>query len=305
MRPLIAFPLALALAACNAPSSADTPSPDEAPVAGTTPSEDRMPEDLLGSYDADAEACARTTTMTQLTLSPDTLDFYYGYATVDAVDARDGGYDVTATLYQQEGAVEVVPEEATYRVERTDAGVRFESDYGGASALVRCTTDRVPRHDRVVDPGQTGAGGDVRSAYTEIAACETIETSDESGGFVQRCSGYRGTPLYISRGDLRYDVDVGVRNDTWETPGGFNDLGETVEWRLRDGRPFAAIVRYEVEGPGGTAAERRSDLAVVKVGREGAPGCLVGYVPADASPDQNTAARRLADRRAASFECGA
>ena len=96
---------------------------------------------------------------------------------------------------------------------------------------------------------------------------------------------------------------MGVRNDRWETPGGFNDLGDTAEWRLRDGRPFAVIVRYVVEGPGGTAAERRSDLAVVKVGREGAPGCLVGYVQADASPDQNTAARRLADRDAAGFDC--
>ena len=35
---------------------------------------------------------------------------------------------------------------------------------------------------------------------------------------------------------------------------------KTVEWRLRDGRPFPAIVRYEVEGTGGTAAERRSCL---------------------------------------------
>ena len=54
--------------------------------------------------------------------------------------ARGGGYDVGATLYQTEGAVEVVPEQATYRFERTDGGVRFESDYGGASSLVRCPT---------------------------------------------------------------------------------------------------------------------------------------------------------------------
>ena len=140
--------------------------------------------------------------------------------------------------------------------------------------------------------------------YGEVSGCETIETFEESGGYVQRCSGYQGTPVYVSLGDLRYDVDVGVRNDDFETPVGFNDLGGTVEWRLRDGRPFALIVRYRVEGPGGTAAERRSGLAVIKVGREGAPGCLVGYVPARAAPDQNTAARRLADRQAAGFECG-
>ena len=257
-----------------------------------------MPEALLGRYDTDPEACARTTTMTELTVSADTFDFYYGYATVDAVDARDGGYDVGATLYQTEGAVEVVPEPTTYRVEPTDDGIRIESDYGGTSALVRCPA--VPRRDGVVE----GQPGGVRSAYTELVGCEIIETSEESNDFVKRCSGYRGTPLYVSRGDLRYDVDVGVRNNDFETPGGFNGLGETVEWRLRDGQPFAAIVRYEVEGPGGTAAERRSDLAVIRVGREGAPGCLVGYAPADAAPDQNTAARRLADQEAAGFDCG-
>ena len=66
--------------------------------------------------------------MTRLVVSPDTLDFYYGYATVDAVDARGGGYDVGATLYQLEGAVEVdVPEPATYRIVPTDDGVRFET----------------------------------------------------------------------------------------------------------------------------------------------------------------------------------
>ena len=147
------------------------------------------------------------------------------------------------------------------------------------------------------------ASGDVRSAYTRIADCETIEMFEESVGAVQRCPGYGGVPLYVTEGDLRYDVDAGVRNDAFETPSGFNALGETVEWRLRGGRPFAVIARYAVDGPGGTAAERRSDLAVVKVGREGAPGCLVGYVAADAKPDQNTAARRLADRDAAGFEC--
>ena len=147
------------------------------------------------------------------------------------------------------------------------------------------------------------ASGNVRSAYTRIADCETIETFEESGGAVQRCPGYGGVPLYVTEGDLRYDVDAGVRNDAFETPSGFNALGETVEWRLRGGRPFAVIARYAVDGPRGTAAERRSDLAVVKAGRNGAPGCLVGYVPADAEPDQNTAARRLADRDAAGFEC--
>ena len=287
----------LVLSACAQPGRSSDPAPSEGPVATQEPlqdrADDRMPDALLGTYDVDAAACARTTTMSQLAVSPDTLRFYYGYATVDAVTARAGGYDVEATLYQQEGAVEVVPEPATYRIDPTGNGLRLDGEGNvPPQALVRCAAGPA-----------LAASGDARSAYTRIADCETIERFEESGGAVQRCPGYDGVPLYVSRGDLRYDVDAGVRNGAFETPGGFNALGETVEWRLRGGRPVAVIVRYEVEGPGGTAAERRSDLAVVKVGGEGAPGCLVGYVPADAEPDQNTAARRLADRDAAGFDC--
>ena len=301
MRTPFALSLALVFAACNpapAPAPPDAAADEAAgapPTTGTPAG--RMPEGLLGTYDTDAAACAQTTTMTRLVISPDTLRFYYGYATVDAVSVRggvrDGGADVTATLYQLEGAVEVVPQPTTYRLDSTVNGLRLDpAGEVPPQALVRCAAGPVPT-----------ASGDVRSAYTRIANCETIERFEESGGAVQRCPGYGGVPLYVTESDLRYDVDAGVRNDAFETPSGFNALGQTVEWRLRRGRPFAVIVRYDVDGPGGTAAERRSDLAVVKVGREGAPGCLVGYVPASATPDQNTAARRLADRDAAGFDC--
>lgn len=288
------FALAL-LSACSTPDPApsagpapDAPSPEPA-------TEDRLPAALLGTYDTDAAACAQGMTMARLTIRPDTLAFYYGYATVDAVATHDGGYQVETTLSTTEGVEEVVPEPASYRIERTADGLRIESAYAGSAALVRCGE---PRTDGGAADGGDEASG-VESVYTEIAGCTTLETFEEGGGSVQRCPGARGVPLFVSLGDLRYDVDAGVRNDSWDTPSGFNALGTTVEWRLRDGAPFAVIVRYEIEGPGGTPAERRSDLAVIAVGREGRPGCLVGYVPASARPDQNTAARRLADREAA------
>lgn len=306
--------LALALTACDPPAS---PSPDDAPSDGAlsegtplgsptdlrppaAPSTDRLPATLLGTYDEDAAACAQGMTMARLAVRPDTLRFYYGYAVVDGVAPHDGGYRVEATLYQTEGAVEVVPEPASYRIERTADGLRVESAYAGSTGLVRCDGARTGA------ASWTGAGAaGVESVYTEVAGCTTVEEDEESGGAVQRCPGVRGVPLYVSLGDLRYDVDAGVRNGSWETPPGFNSLGRTVEWRLRDGRPFAVIVRYDVDsGSGAAAVERRSDLAVIKVGTEARPGCLVGYVPAGAAPDQNTAARRLADREAATFDCG-
>ncbi len=290
----------IGLAACGESDRSPTASGSDAapPEAATT--DDGLPAALLGTYDTDADACAQGMTSGRLTVRPDTLGFFYGYAVVDAVSAHDGGYQVEATLYQTEGAVEVVPEPASYQIERTADGLRIESTYAGSTVLVRCTGSQG------VASGTAASRADVRGAYTQIENYETLRDAEvEAGTTEQRCPGYGGVALFVSEGDLRTDVDAGVPNGSWDTPAGFNSVGITVEWRLRDGQPFAAIVRYEVEGAGGTAAERRSDLAVITVGREGAPGCLVDYVPADAQPDQNTAARRLADRDAEGYDCDA
>ena len=291
---------ALGLGACAEPGpSADGPrtvAPPDGDAPAPSSAADRLSGAVLGTYDADAAACARTTTMSRLVVSPDTLRFYYGYATVDSVAARDGGYSVGATLYHQEGAVRVVPEPATYRL-----------DVGGDGLRLARPGTRVPPSDLVrCDAAETGGGrpaDDGRSAYTnlDLGACETLREYEESGGVELRCPGYQGVPLFVSRGDLRYDVDAGVPNDAWETPTPFNSLGETVEWRLRDGEPSAVIVRYQIAGPSGR--DERSRLAVIAVGREGAPGCLVGYVGADAEPSQNAAARALADRQAGGSAC--
>lgn len=148
-------------------------------------------------------------------------------------------------------------------------------------------------------------GSPFSSVYTDLDldACEVLEVFEEGGGASLRCDGYEGVDLFVTEGDLRFDVDAGVPNDTFSTQPGFNTLGERVEWRLRDGKPFAIVLRYNTSGPDGDQA--RTDLAVISVGRPGAPGCLVGWVPADASPSQNEAARTMADRDAAAGTCAA
>ena len=132
---------AFLITACSTPeeSTRSTSNPDTSPQAERT---DQLPASLLGTFDRTQEACAKTTTMSMLTLSPDKLDFYYGYADVNAVTSRAGGYDVEATFYQQEGAVEVVPTPAEYRIE-PDAqgnGIQLEwvSEGLDPSSLVRC-----------------------------------------------------------------------------------------------------------------------------------------------------------------------
>ena len=129
------------LVACSTPreSTRPTSNPDVTPQAERT---DQLPASLLGTFDQTQEECAKTTTMSMLTLSPDKLDFYYGYADVNAVTPRAGGYDVDATFYQQEGAVEVIPTPAEYRIEPDTQGDRIQLEWVSAglekSSLVRC-----------------------------------------------------------------------------------------------------------------------------------------------------------------------
>jgi hypothetical protein len=79
-------------------------------------------------------------------------------------------------------------------------------------------------------------------------------------------------------------------------------MGSRIEWRMANGKPFAAIVgrwRSLEEDPALSAAIE--EMLVVKVTSNG--GCAVGTVGA-LSPGALAAARDLADTRAVNFRCG-
>jgi len=103
----------------------------------------------------------------------------------------------------------------------------------------------------------------------------------------------------VQSGDDRFDLDAGVENEAFQAVDAFNDLGDAVEWRLRDERPVAVIFRY-IDATG--EADGRTVLAVEKVGRPGDPGCRVAQISGD-TPQANREARRIADERAADFDC--
>lgn len=153
----------------------------------------------------------------------------------------------------------------------------------------------------------TDASKRVESVYTplDLNDCEALETDEESGSSAFRCQGYQEIPLYVTKSDLRFDVDAGMPNEEWTTLGRpFNSIGDTVEWRIHDGEPVAAILRFNFE-TGGVPNNQSSELAVFSVGREGSQGCLVEWVTADVQPNQNTAARQVADQQAKDFTCSA
>lgn len=140
--PLLTAALAVALGAlggCADPKPAD-PAPVEAEGPAAPSAATALPGAVLGTFDTDSTQCAERMTMARLVTTPDSLRFYYGYATVDSVVAQGAAYVVAATMYQTEGAVEVIPEPTTYRIEPTDGGLRLDATSTPADAmdLVRC-----------------------------------------------------------------------------------------------------------------------------------------------------------------------
>lgn len=148
------------------------------------------------------------------------------------------------------------------------------------------------------------SAGAAESVYTklDLDACVVLDQDEESGGVLLQCDGLPGYPVFASEGDLRFDVDYGVQNETWQSFSPFNSIGDTIEWRVADGEPHAAILRFFIDtGMTGGALDKGQVLVVSSVGGESAPGCVVALV--DAEAEQPNGVARGAAAMARHFDC--
>lgn len=157
----------------------------------------------------------------------------------------------------------------------------------------------------------------ISSEYTKLDIerdCTAFSAAVEGDGDWANltCNGFRGYPVLIYYSDLRESLHYGFPPSgdlapRWESFGGFNSTGETIEWRLEEtehGRkPFATIHRWTVSD---TASDGEIQVLVVeKVAQPGGDGCVVGYVVASGNGEANQQARDIADQEARLFACGA
>lgn len=151
------------------------------------------------------------------------------------------------------------------------------------------------------------------NTYTKIDfdnSCTIIDEYEQ--GLTARCAGYKGYPVIFSEGDLRQMVRFGhitKLGDQWESFGQFNRANDTIEWRIKDKKPYAAILRYFVENSnqdGEYLKELEGQVLVVStVGTYEKPtSCVVGYVDARANRNANKLSQELADTKAQTFICG-
>lgn len=146
------------------------------------------------------------------------------------------------------------------------------------------------------------------SAYTDIDLNDCLLLEADDFGASWACPGYRGYPMLVSEGDLRFSIRYGFNIDDepgGETLGPFNELGPRIEWRLSDasGRwlPIATIVRYHTANP--ETGENEGQILVVTQLVEGAT-CHIAYVDAIANDNANALAREAADEMAGNTDCG-
>lgn len=180
---------------------------------------------------------------------------------------------------------------------------RFSLWACAALALASCggreeTADGGDAPAPTAEQAELNAAPQFASTYTDfdLAKCEVLSEEREEGSSAEyRCPGFGELPLLVQEGDGRFDLDVGGDDGGFQTIGAFNDIEDTIEWRLKDGQPFAVIFRFlDVT----EEAKGRTVLAVETVTRSGQSPCRVAQIAGD-TPDANQKARELADAAAA------
>jgi len=114
--------------------------------------------------------------------------------------------------------------------------------------------------------------------------------------------------IYFDEGDLRQSVGFGAPKE-YQTFGQFNYINNVIEWRSKNGKPYAAIVRFfiqnsHLDNDDGDKANLGQVLVVHRVAEnKNGQTCIVGMVDARANANANVLARQIADKLAASFNC--
>jgi hypothetical protein len=166
----------------------------------------------------------------------------------------------------------------------------------------------------LASPAWAGSKTSTYSTLNFETDCKTVLEAEEGGGVWLLCDGFKDIPVHVAEGDLRMSVKfggtAGNAQGTWQSFGAFNSIGETVEWRLDDGHPFATILRWTLDFSAMRAVtpgpEHRGQVLVISTIDDdaGNPSCMAGLVDARANENANELARQIADTIARSFKCG-
>ena len=133
------------------------------------------------------------------------------------------------------------------------------------------------------------------SIYTDIKPQRCRMLDSHSEGATWACNGAAGYKL-IHASDFVSEITLVSPRGTQmplslgeKLQPGWSSVGNKAEWRMRQGRPVALIVRYDIGEEG--ESRRISYLVVARI--EANNACMVGKVPP--GRNQNVLARQMAD----------
>ena len=142
------------------------------------------------------------------------------------------------------------------------------------------------------------------SQYTDfdLKKCKRVgELNQEDGGGTWQCKGLKGFDVVYSEGDLRGAIAFGESADIQcaasQSFGRFNSPGNTIEWRVNNGKPYATILRWYTDN--GEESGKQNWLVVTKIDSDEV--CRTAIIDTQL-PNANDVARQKADQ-AASFKC--
>jgi hypothetical protein len=149
---------------------------------------------------------------------------------------------------------------------------------------------------------------EISSIYSDLdlKQCRQLALfEDEGEGGEWSCTGIEGFDVRVWEGDLRsfvgFGTDAPSQCASMQTFGAFNSLGPRVEWRMKNGRPFATILRWFTESTADPNNPVEQNWLVV-TRLDGKEACHIAYIDTKYA-DANVVARQRADEMAASFDC--
>ena len=146
------------------------------------------------------------------------------------------------------------------------------------------------------------APAQVKSVYTSLdnKHCKTIKPVNDSLGvyrYNKMCSGIGGYRLALDEDKDRQLIAIvapsGKTSDAGFGPDAYNSLGKTAEWRVRNGKPIALIIRIDERNESGGEVAH-SGLAVSKI----TPSTACVGATVNSGKNWRVQARKLADNSA-------
>lgn len=160
----------------------------------------------------------------------------------------------------------------------------------------------------------TARAQDFASLYSSTAPrnCKIVEAAKDGEGDwrVWLCSGIGGYVVRVTEDDLRMSVSVGRNLDAAANEPAakqhfapFNNIHDTLEWRMTKGQPFATIQRWFLEDLSNPDKSGKSTQVALLVLTRLNPTCHAGYVDVHANAIANALVRKAADEQARNFDC--